>query len=593
MNLADILSSEQGHTIEDETGSETVRSHDGPADDDSTVVVEGNCIECGDQEAVLHCEDCREDFCEVCSTIIHRTGKRRKHTLRLLKEDVPEKRDVEMSVEPEDKRNGHAVAADEEMEAKLTVRNLDAEQTERIKQRARFIPLRLTAEERKLHRLLEAALNVSEYTDKIDVISYVSKSRRIVAQLKEICAILSGLMVAQDFKAGQALINDRDYTVNAELYKTIFEIGRRYKIMNPDRMRGTYGKMMFMIQDSLIPEVSETLGFDLFKPVLTVHNFLQAREGLAVLEDDQILTATMEIVPDNKTRPMIQSEIKAKERAIESLCRKYSSGHLLKEDLRQCLYSIGDASAYLRANRDPVMRMRELLFRHFSPDKPDRNLAIRAGVQGSRLTHSHRQQFEYASQTLILWGLIMENMFELYLLVDADMLSTTSRYRLMDTGQGLNRVQACPTISRRMHSILAKAQGICGHWVGSSAIHLGDRSVPNALVFIDKYAQIPRILTPLYTSIAALPSLGKDPFVSGYLDEAFGGVDELAIEILRDWARNALDGSGALNNIEAGSCIDGRTTSLWNWCHGIHGRPYFKALLLVGFPGFDGSGFSG
>ena len=48
-------------------------------------------------------------------------------------------------------------------------------------ERAKFIPMRLTLSERKYLRLLEAALQVSEYTDKIDTIGYgYSKPKRIV-----------------------------------------------------------------------------------------------------------------------------------------------------------------------------------------------------------------------------------------------------------------------------------------------------------------------------------------------------------------------------------------------------------------------------
>ena len=73
--------------------------------------------------------------------------------------------------------------------------------------RAKFIPLRLTLIERKYLRLLEAALTVSEYTDKVDILLPYGKSKvkRIVAQIKEICAVLSGLMLAADYKTGQEL----------------------------------------------------------------------------------------------------------------------------------------------------------------------------------------------------------------------------------------------------------------------------------------------------------------------------------------------------------------------------------------------------
>ena len=67
--------------------------------------------------------------------------------------------------------------------------------------RAKYIPVRLTLSERKYLRLLEAALKVSEYTDKIDIIgAALSKPKRIVAQIRELCAILSGLVLAADYK---------------------------------------------------------------------------------------------------------------------------------------------------------------------------------------------------------------------------------------------------------------------------------------------------------------------------------------------------------------------------------------------------------
>jgi hypothetical protein len=116
-------------------------------------------------------------------------------------------------------------------------------------ERSKFIPLRLTNSERKYLRLLEAALQVSEYTDKIDTLGFgLSKSKRIVHQIRELCSILSGLVLSADYKQGQELFSDRDFEQNSEFYQHIFEIGRRHKIMNPDKMRTTYGKLIYLLQ---------------------------------------------------------------------------------------------------------------------------------------------------------------------------------------------------------------------------------------------------------------------------------------------------------------------------------------------------------
>ena len=116
-------------------------------------------------------------------------------------------------------------------------------------ERSKYIPMRLTLGERKYLRLLDAALTVSEYTDKIDTIGFgLSKAKRIVQQIRELCAIMSGLLLSADYKQGQELFQHRDFQANADFYQTVFELGRRHKIMNPEKMRTTYGKLIYLLQ---------------------------------------------------------------------------------------------------------------------------------------------------------------------------------------------------------------------------------------------------------------------------------------------------------------------------------------------------------
>jgi hypothetical protein len=217
-------------------------------------------------------------------------------------------------------------------------------------ERSKFIPLRLTYDERKFLRLLEAGLGVSEYTDKIDVLSYSSsKSKRIVVQIKELCSILSGLVLAADYNAGQALFKDRDFANNFEFFQDIFELGRRHKIMNPEKMRSTYGKLIYMLQDSQITQVQELLGFKCVKPIRTVYGILEAHNALDLLKDPLIEIATAEITDEGRGRRDIQSDIKKKERAIEYFAKRYGKSKDLNPDtVRQCLYSIGDNNSFLR-----------------------------------------------------------------------------------------------------------------------------------------------------------------------------------------------------------------------------------------------------
>lgn len=536
-------------------------------DDDD--VPKGLCVECGDQPAEKGCVDCEEEFCSVCFDYLHRTGTRKEHAtvvLETVNGDSSSKHtqyDVTMSNSPADS-SIHQVAspaplvadddidgASKEIQAtrgdKPSGATSVVEPSElllRIRKQCKYIPLRLTADERKLLKLLEAALNVSEYTDKVDILSYTAKSKRIVGQLKEMCSILAGLVLSGDMNLGKSMFfggddgKAGDYATSAEWYKKVFEIGRRYKIMNPEKMRDAFGKLMYMIMDSRMGEVKNALGFDLYKPIVTVYSYLEEHnengQALALVEDPLVLQAVVDIIPDGKSRATIESEIQRKESTIQHLSQKYASDTLSSNAISLCLYSIGDYHTYLRANRHPVESIISLLIKYFDPAGAMEgfSLGIQYGRKGARLSHDHAKQFHYVHQSLTLWSQIMRDMFKLWLEADTDLVSDRARYQLADTGQGLNRVKACPSVSRSMHGIIKQTMDVTGKWIGSSVVHLGDRAVPNALFFMDKYTQVPRILTPVYLVIRNIDRVARDPFIHEWIRGQFGGVDELKISKL-------------------------------------------------------------
>lgn len=360
--------------------------------------------------------------------------------------------------------------------------------------------------------------------------------------------------------------------------------------MNPDKMRAEYGKLIYMLMDSADEHIQELLEFKCVRSLKSVYKALEDADGLKLLSDPLIGPATAEIVAGNKPRHKIQDEIKSKESARNTLARKYAKGRLSQEAILTCLYSISDNNSFLLYNRDPIDRMIEYLKKYFDPKDiaPGCSLAISMGSQGARLTHSHERQYQYVLQTLTLWREISNDMFKLWCLAENDLLNERNYYRLTDTGQGLNRVQQAPLVRKAVYEIISRCQTKIGHWVGSSVVHLGDHNVPNALMFIDKYTQVPRILNPVVLVLDEIPKLHKDPKMHVYINNAFGGEDEALQAILVDFFRHAFDGSGADNFFDAGSCIDGRLTSAWNWCSKIEKKPYYHLFKVAGFVGFDG-----
>lgn len=361
-------------------------------------------MQCEDMPADVICVDCaNEAFCDVCFQSIHRKGRRKAHAVQRLQKAEHEGPEIgKPTASGGTKRTAADRAAEDELEARAEAaaqaslkQAAGMDVGEKFIERAKYIPVRLTLNERKYLRLLEAALHVSEYTDKIDVLSYSSKTKKMVAQIRELCATLTGLVLACDYQVGQQLFQDRSFEDNAPFFQAVFELGRRHKIMNPDKMRTTYGKLMYILMDSQIGEVEEQLGFDCVLPIKTVYGELEAAGCLGVLRDPLIATATMEISPHGKSRYQIQSEIRAKERAIEQLAKRYQRPPFGAEEIRQCLYSIGDNHAFLRFARDPCDEMAEMVNQYFKPDQAEKgwSLAIHFGQGGARLSHDHTKQF--------------------------------------------------------------------------------------------------------------------------------------------------------------------------------------------------------
>jgi len=517
--------------------------------------------------------------------------------------------------------------------------------------RARYIPMRLTYEERKQLRLLEATLQASSYTDRVDTAAMAAPGaarKRLNEQVRGICSVLTGLLVGVDYAGGRDLDESRDYAAHAEFFRTVFEIGRRYKIMNPEKMRTAYAKLMYILQDSMQPQIQDILGFELVSPLVTVYTTLEAGGALGMLSDPMIDIATREVLPRDengreKSRRELEDEIQRKDKAAEILGRKYASDRITADGVRQCIYSIKDNNSFLRCNRDPIDQaivwLDELYGKHDAEEKaemddgengrkPDEkkqtedheeedeeeeedkeegdaakaatltdedlsSLAIYGGEDGARLTHTHEHQFMYVMQSLTLWREIQHNMYKLWCLAEEDLLNMrgTTPYSLRQTGQGMQRVQQSPQIYASMQAILQSTQQRVGSWVGSSVIHLGDEQVPNALLFIDKYTQVPRILAPIVLTINHIDkacSEGRFPAVKNYIIQHYGGADSARRLILHDFFKRAFDGSGADNFFDAGSCIDGRLTSAWQWCTTLDTKPFFYLFLLSGFVGFDG-----
>eukprot|EP01126_Amoeba_proteus_P010781 TRINITY_DN14258_c0_g1_i3.p1 TRINITY_DN14258_c0_g1~~TRINITY_DN14258_c0_g1_i3.p1 ORF type:complete len:599 (-),score=131.10 TRINITY_DN14258_c0_g1_i3:74-1870(-) len=449
--------------------------------------------------------------------------------------------------------------------------------SENISEWSKFVPLRFTERERNLLSILEGALEVSEYTDKVDVIHRGNKFGIIKKEIHETLSVISGLYVAHNFISGQGLTLSTSNKDKEAFFSEVFELGRRYKMVNPDKMRTNYGKLMFLLMD--LPSALPTFSH---KPIQSVNKLLTSRGCMSLLKDPNILTATACITSSVASDRAIQVE--ARKRSRENIIQKFSS-KMSEEEIKLVLDSVTDSNTHLLTYRHPIDQMINYLTKYFHPNHPENgfSLAISHGKNGSKLTHSHGLQFNFVYQTLQLWREMEHNIFKLWYITDNDLLNCKNPYKLCNTGQGLHRVQSAPQVLSTIRGVLNGIKSrVGGRWVGLEVIHLGDRDVPNALVVIDKYCQVPRILTPIVSVLDNLDILDSDPALHFFV-KSHGGLVSAKKKILCDFFQHGFDGSGD----DGGSCIDGRLTSCWNWCSKIEKKPFYPLFLLSGFLGLD------
>jgi len=451
-----------------------------------------------------------------------------------------------------------------------------------------FIPLRLTFAQRKVQRQISACIQVCDYTDRVDTPEMHEKpTKRLQAQMRHAHNILHGLEVATGrgrAQRGGCLAGD------AQFFQEQLEYARRYKIMNPDLMRSEYPKFVYMLQDIMRDQMQEQFGFSIKHDVTTVHLILERFGKLDMLEDPAMKIAT---TPVPMIRPIgkLNAALRRKDKTVKEVIQRHSGGGFDKDLCEMCIRSIDDANCYVRDNAHTVDTMIDMLKQFFKPDEIEApfSLAIDEGSYGSRLSHDHAKQYHFCLQSLTLWRNIAFDMFQLWFMVEQDILDEKHPYEFRDTGQGFHRVQPSPRVYAAMVDIVAKTKREVGEWVGSDRVHIGDDQVPNGMVFIDKYTQVNRIINPILKTIEHIEgAMQKVESQQMYVKSVFGGCESLQKLILCDFFKHGFDGSGGDNMMDAGSCIDGRLTSAWNWCQNLKAKPFYPVFLLAGFSSFDG-----
>ena len=357
------------------------------------------------------------------------------------------------------------------------------------------IPIRMTTEERSLQKLLSSALDVSEYTDKVDTHSR-HRQAIIQRQLYELYQIMLGLninsskakgkkMLVGLFKGGVGKEEAFSSPECGQWLCKVFEIGRRYKRMNPDKMRTEYGKLITIMQDAV--DCRAEMRVDTNIPVITVRDVLVQNNLEHILADPVIEVAATPLPKMSSDER--EMKVKEKEEALREMCERHCGGDAAKKEVVElCIRSLDDGACVLRDNAHILTRMLDHLRHFFHPEtgtytgKQFGDLSITPSRGGSKLSHSHQAHYWYVVESLTLWRCMMANLFHLWSTAEDDMLapsaSHSASYHLRNTGQGMHRMKRAPKTYNAVHEQISNAdaeirkQG--SHWVGTKIVHLGD-----------------------------------------------------------------------------------------------------------------------
>lgn len=429
----------------------------------------------------------------------------------------------------------------------------------------------------------------------------------MVNSMLEFFDTVTGLAIASDAipkpMKDDLLTGNSSVKLIVPLLEELFEIIRRHKRLNPFDHRGDYGKLLMLLQDVQKPSIKQQLGINssLVIPCQTVRSALESIECLDLLDDPDLLGKYLRVKGPTKKEGM------------NLLINRYGGDDPSKRAVvERCLYSADDVRQLTLSSIGPLTELFTYVKEEFEPMAPGSvyNISIRSGSGGALFTHNHLTHCYYVEESLILWETVQRRILSLWEAAEDDMLvDSNGSYEFVNTGQGFHRVCRAPKSYNAMSGCVRFAHDLMGGWIGIKVIHLGDRDVPNPLVFIDKYTMIPRIVQPIVTTLHQLRHIFGDdgtksqeesptnderaeakpgeeihyPGLRSLLKAKYGSYEELRMLILCDFFKHAFDGSGS----DGGSCIDGRLTSAWNWCHQLSKKPYYDAFVLTGFTGFD------